>query len=97
MNKYKKLGLSILLDACGYISFVFPLFDVVWAPLSGYIMMKLYKGREGKIAGLISFVEEALPWLDVIPSFTLMWVYSYVLKPQEIIKEEVEDNKKATR
>lgn len=85
MNKYKKLGLSILLDIIGYVSFVIPVFDVVWAPLSGYIMTKLYKGREGKIAGVVSIIEEALPWLDVIPTFTLMWLYSYVLKPQETI------------
>ncbi|GGH41667.1 hypothetical protein IA57_11545 [Mangrovimonas yunxiaonensis] len=82
MTKYKKLGLSLLLDACGYISFVFPPFDFVWAPLSAWIMTKLYKGKQGKIAAVISFVEEALPWLDVIPTFTLMWLYTYVFKPK---------------
>ena len=79
-SKHKKLALSILFDAFGYVSFVVPLLDIVWAPLSAYLMTKLYKGRSGKIAGAISFIEEAMPGLDIIPTFTLMWIYSYVLK-----------------
>lgn len=77
-SKYGKLAYGILFDALGYLSFVFPLFDVLWAPLSGYLMTKMYKGTSGKIAGAIAFIEEAMPGLDVIPTFTLMWIYSYV-------------------
>jgi len=80
MNKYKILGWSILFDALGYVSLVFPPFDFIWAPLSAYLMTKLYKGKEGKIAAIISFVEEALPFLDVVPTFSLMWLYTYVFK-----------------
>lgn len=83
MNKYKKLALSILCDALGYVSIIFPPFDFVWAPASAYIMTKLYKGKEGKIAAVISFIEEAFPLLDVIPTFTLMWLYTYVFKGKE--------------
>ncbi len=79
-SKHKKLALSILFDAFGYLSFVIPFLDIGWAPLSAYLMTKLYKGRSGKIAGAISFIEEAMPGLDIIPTFTLMWIYSYVLK-----------------
>jgi hypothetical protein len=43
-------------------------------------MTRLYKGREGKVAAVISFVEEALPWVDIVPSFTLMWMYTYWFK-----------------
>jgi hypothetical protein len=56
---------------------------VVWAPISAYLMTKLYKGKTGKIAAAIAFIEEALPGLDVIPTFTLMWLYSYVFKSKE--------------
>lgn len=80
MNKFKLLVISLLCDALGYVSLIFPLFDFIWAPLSAYLMTKLYKGKEGKIAAVISFIEEALPFLDVIPTFTLMWIYTYVLK-----------------
>ncbi|ALJ04321.1 hypothetical protein APS56_03825 [Pseudalgibacter alginicilyticus] len=84
MNKYKKLILGILFDAIGFVSFVIPgigeFTDIVWAPISGWLMTKLYKGKAGKIAGIIAFVEEVLPGFDVIPTFTLMWVYTYLLK-----------------
>ncbi|TXG39406.1 hypothetical protein [Seonamhaeicola maritimus] len=83
MNKYKKLTLSIILDALGFVSIIFPPFDIVWAPASALIMTKLYKGKEGKVAAVVSFVEEALPFLDIIPTFTLMWLYSYVFKRNE--------------
>ena len=83
MNRYRKLGLSILFDALGYVSIVFPPFDVIWAPLSAYLMTKMYKGREGKVAAVISFVEEALPFLDVVPTFSLMWLYTFVFKKEK--------------
>lgn len=79
-NKYKKLALGLLFDAFGYASFAFPALDIVWAPLSAYIMTKMYKGKDGKIAAAITFVEEAMPFLDVIPTFTLMWLYTFVFK-----------------
>ena len=95
MNKYKKLLLGILFDALGYVSFLIPgigeFSDIVWAPLSGWLMTKLYKGKAGKIAGVVTFVEEALPGVDVIPTFTLMWIYTYILKrePNENKKERL--------
>lgn len=82
LSKTKKFLLSLLFDALGYVSYIFPPFDFVWAPASAYLMTKMYKGREGKIAAVITFIEEALPMIDIIPSFTLMWLYSYVLKPK---------------
>jgi len=75
-NKYQKLALSIVLDAIGFIPFI----DIFWAPLSAYIMSKMYKGKEGKVAAVIAFIEEALPVLDIIPTFTFMWFYSYIIK-----------------
>ena len=87
MNKYTKLFLGLVLDAIGYVSFVIPgigeFSDIVWAPLSGWFMTKLYKGKSGRIAGIITFVEEALPFMDVIPTFTLMWLYTYLIKKEK--------------
>ena len=83
MKKYSKLLLSLFLDAMGYISFIIPgigeFSDIIWAPLSGFIMTKLYKGKSGKIAGVIAFLEEAFPFSDVVPTFTVMWFYTYIL------------------
>ncbi|UKM63619.1 hypothetical protein GSB9_00162 [Flavobacteriaceae bacterium GSB9] len=87
MNKYKVLIIGVILDALGYVSFFIPgvgeFSDVVWAPVSGWLMTKLYKGKPGRIAGVIAFVEEALPGLDVIPTFTLMWLYTYVFNKKK--------------
>lgn len=82
MNKYKKLGVGLVLDALGYVSIIFPPFDIIWAPMSAWLMTRLYKGRTGKIAAAVAFIEEALPMLDVIPTFTLMWLYTYVFAGQ---------------
>lgn len=83
MSKTQKLLWGLLFDGCGYISYIFPPFDFVWAPLSAYLMTKLYKGTSGKVAAAINFIEEALPLVDFIPSFTLMWIYTYVFSKSE--------------
>jgi hypothetical protein len=83
-NKYVKLIASILLDAIGFIPI--PLISILWAPLAGYIMTKMYKGRKGKIAGIFSFLEELLP-IDLVPTFTIMWIYTYlIIKTEDVLK-----------
>jgi len=93
MKKYQKLLLSLLFDALGYVSFIIPgvgeFSDIIWAPASAWLMTKLYKGKTGKIAAVVTFVEEALPFSDVVPTFTLMWLYIYVLKPEKNKTENV--------
>ena len=86
-KKYYKLGVSLILDAIGFFTLT-PL-DFVWAPISGYLMTKMYKGTRGKVAGIISFFEEIIPFSDVIPTFTLMWIYTYLIKKEnKIIKSD---------
>jgi len=82
-KKYQKLLVSIAFDAIGFIPFT----DIVWAPLSAYLMTKMYKGKQGKLAAIVSFIEEAIPFSDVVPTFTIMWFYCYVIKKEEV--EEV--------
>lgn len=82
-QKYRNLLFSIVLDGVGMLSFVIPgigeFSDVIWAPLAGWLMTRIYKGKVGQAAGVITFVEELIPGLDVIPTFTLTWVYTYLL------------------
>ncbi|QKJ63080.1 hypothetical protein [Flavobacterium sp. M31R6] len=82
--KSKKLVLGVLFDAIGMLSFTIPgigeFGDVVWAPLAGFLMTRMYEGRVGKVAGVLTFVEEILPFTDVVPSFTLTWIYTYWIK-----------------
>lgn len=83
-NKYRLLILGILFDLIGMLSFTIPLIgefsDVIWAPIAALLLKTMYKGKIGTIGGIIAFVEEALPGLDFIPTFTLTWVYTYLLK-----------------
>lgn len=84
MNKYVKLILSLLFDGLGMLSFTLPFigesFDVLWAPVSGFFIYKMYGGKVGKVAGFISLVEEILPFSDVVPTFTLTWIYTYLIQ-----------------
>jgi len=87
-KKYKLLLLSILCDGIGMLSFVIPLVgefaDVIWAPLSAFLIYKMYKGTEGKIGGVVSFVEEAgIFGTDFLPTFTLTWIYKFVIKKEK--------------
>lgn len=83
-NKSRDLILGLLFDAIGMMSFTIPLIgefsDVIWAPVSGLLMVWMYKGKSGKIGGIFSFLEELIPFTDFIPSFTLMWIYKCILK-----------------
>ncbi|WP_046755766.1 hypothetical protein [Kordia jejudonensis] len=86
-KKFLKLFLGIIFDLIGCISYILPGFaevsDVIWAPLSAWLMTRLYKGNSGKIGAVITFVEEALPFTDAIPTFTLMWLYTYVIQKEK--------------
>lgn len=83
-SKYRLLFLGLLFDFIGTLSFAIPFFgeftDVVWAPISAILLKVMYKGKIGTIGGIVSFVEEALPGLDFIPTFTLTWIYTYVVR-----------------
>ncbi|MBS7231128.1 hypothetical protein KHA90_08830 [Flavobacterium psychroterrae] len=80
-DRTRKLLLGLLLDGVGMISFTIPLLgefsDVIWAPVAAFIMTRMYKGRVGRVASVLTFIEEALPFTDIIPSFTITWIYTY--------------------
>lgn len=86
-KKYKHLLLGLLFDGIGMLSFAIPFVgefsDIVWAPLSAWLMIRMYKGKIGQAAGVVTFIEEIIPGLDFIPSFTLMWCYTYLFKTAE--------------
>lgn len=81
LHKQRNLILGIAFDAIGMLSFSIPLIgefsDVIWAPVSGFLMAWMYKGKIGKVSGIISFLEEIIPFTDIIPTFTLTWLYTY--------------------
>ena len=86
-DKKTKLLLSLIFDGIGMLSYIVPVFaepiDIVWAPISGLLLMLMYKGTVGKIAGLFGAIEELIPFTDVIPTFTITWFYTYVIRRKE--------------
>ena len=84
--KKRNLFLGLLFDAIGMLAFAVPMVgefsDVIWAPIAAYLMTRMYEGTVGKVGGVITFLEEIIPFTDVIPSFTLTWIYNYWIKKQ---------------
>ncbi|MCW3092151.1 MAG: hypothetical protein JWP81_3220 [Ferruginibacter sp.] len=72
------IAICIVMDLLGMATYAFPLLgeyaDIVWAPISALIFNKLFGGRLGLIGGVLNFVEEIVPFTDIIPSFTIAWL-----------------------
>ncbi|MBW3520330.1 hypothetical protein [Flavobacterium sp. NKUCC04_CG] len=83
-KKYTQLVWSVFLDGVGYVSYLIPFLgeisDVVWAPIAGLLLARMYKGTVGKVGGTIAFLEELTPGLDFIPTFTLTWLYAHYIQ-----------------
>ena len=83
-SKYKDLFMGLLFDGIGMLSFAIPFIgefsDIIWAPLAAWLMMRMYKGKIGQAAGAVTFIEELVPGMDVVPTFTIMWLYTHVFK-----------------
>ncbi len=85
-DKNTKLILSLIFDGIGMLSYIVPVFaesmDIIWAPLSGLLLVVMYKGIVGKIAGLFGAIEELIPFTDIIPTFTITWFYTYIIRKE---------------
>ncbi|MBC7850410.1 MAG: hypothetical protein H7Y31_11780 [Chitinophagaceae bacterium] len=76
-NKSTSLFLCIIMDVIGYATYSIPVIgelgDLVWAPISALIFFKMFGSWKGAFGAVFNFVEELMPGLDFIPSFSLMW------------------------
>ncbi len=92
-NKFKLLRKGILYDLIGmgtmFIPVVGPFLDIIWAPIAAKKMSDMYEGTPGKIAAVIVFIEEILPF-DFVPTFTLMWLYTYVFSTDKKEMQPIE-------
>jgi hypothetical protein len=77
MKKQPSLALCILMDLIGMATYTIPFLgefaDIIWAPLSGLIFYQMFGGWRGALGGVFSFIEEILPGVDFIPTFTIAW------------------------
>ncbi len=89
--KNKLLIKGLMYDAIGMATMAIPLvgpfLDIAWAPFAANKMTKMYPGKKGKIASVLVFIEEILPFTDFIPTFTLMWFYTFVWKKEPLENE----------
>ncbi|CAK0733778.1 hypothetical protein CVIRNUC_000331 [Coccomyxa viridis] len=91
LNRWNKLLISIAIDLVGLSDFIVPgaaqIADIGWAPLSALIVQHLY---HNKYLTTINFIEEVLPFTDVIPTATIGWFMEYT-RGGKHIKKEVDD------
>ena len=81
-NPLPSLLACLLMDFLGFASFGIPvlgeLLDIVWAPVSALIFFRMFGGTKGLFGGIFNFVEELMPGLDFIPTFTITWFVQYL-------------------
>jgi hypothetical protein len=69
--------LCLLMDLIGMATYFIPALgefaDIIWAPISGFLFFLLFGGRFGVIGAVLNFLEEIIPFTDIIPSFTIAW------------------------
>lgn len=72
-----KLWQALLMDGIGCLTYFIPVLgefaDILWAPFSAWMFYRMFGGRMGRIGGIINLIEEGLPYLDIIPTFTIAW------------------------
>lgn len=95
-NNRKKLmlGLSIVFDLVGMITYLLPVFgetfDLIWAPIAGFALYIMYGGYLGVFGGMFVFMEELIPFTDFIPGFTIMWFMKYVVFGKKTLQHFVD-------
>lgn len=76
---FGKLVLCIVIDVIGtsseLIPFVGELTDIAWAPLAAIALRSLYGSN---IVFVLEFVEEILPFTDILPLATLWYVHGFL-------------------
>ncbi|HEY5590418.1 MAG TPA: hypothetical protein VIK55_05315 [Paludibacter sp.] len=84
MNSKPTLVFCLLMDVFGSATYLLPgigeWFDLLWAPLSAFVFYRSFGGKVGRIGSFINFAEEILPFTDIIPTFTLGYLYNCFTK-----------------
>ena len=81
-RKLPSLKTCIVLDVVGCLSYVILPFGPIWAFISGIIFFFMFGKKFGVLGGIFSVIEELLPGIDIIPTFTIAWF----IKKHEIEK-----------
>lgn len=75
-----KLLVSLWIDLIGSSSYLLPVvgegFDLAWAPIQTILIMAMYDEVMPNLK-YVSFVEEILPFTDIVPSATIGWLTEF--------------------
>ena len=84
-KKTPSLFFCVVMDLIGYATYAIPVLgefgDLLWAPISALIFFKTFGGWKGAFGGIFNFIEEIMPGLDFIPTFTLTWLFQNFKRP----------------
>jgi hypothetical protein len=80
-QKKQRLIVGILFDLLGMATYAFPALgevgDLAWAPIAAATFFSMYRGATGIIGGSFVFIEEIIPFTDILPTFTITWLWVY--------------------
>jgi hypothetical protein len=80
------LASCLLMDFIGSAVILIPfLGEIIWAPISAFIFWRMFGFRKGFLGGVFSFIEELIPGIDFIPTFTIMWIIQYARRKRETL------------
>jgi hypothetical protein len=86
-QKSPSLLFCIAMDIIGYATYAIPGLgeygDILWAPVSAWIFYQSFGTWKGAAGAVFNLVEEALPFTDFIPSFTIMY---FIQKPKNAVQ-----------
>jgi hypothetical protein len=78
---WSKLFLSLFIDLIGSSSYLLPVvgegIDLAWAPTQTIMIMAMYDSTTPNLK-YVSFLEEVLPFTDIVPSATIGWACEFV-------------------
>src|SRR6476661_7788674 len=81
------LGACLVMDILGCVFVMIPLIgpivEALFAPISAIIYFRMFGVRRGLFGGIFNFVEELIPGMDFMPTFTISWFIRYVNQKKE--------------
>jgi hypothetical protein len=76
----------LLMDFIGSAVIVVPVLgELIWAPISAFLFWRMFGFKKGFLGGIFSFIEELIPGIDFIPTFTIMWFIQYARRKKETL------------
>jgi len=99
---WARLWVSLIIDLIGSSSYLLPMvgegFDLAWAPAQTILIMAMYDATSPNLKYL-SFMEEVLPFTDVIPSASIGWACEFLpaVWKDHALKNDIQINPEVTK